>query len=270
MSTATFLDVVDLEELDRDLYRGATYGGFHLFGGHVLAQALRAAILTVPDDRVPHSLHGYFLRRGDAHRHVILQVHRDRDGGSFSARRVVAIQNGEVIFTVAASFARDEEAGEYQAPMPDARPPDDDAVADGANLGGPPDYFETVAVLSPGADPRPVGRLWARSRIPLGDDPGVHACALAYLSDFGSGFADVDVEGVSRGGPSIDHAMWFHRPIRADDWVLVDLWPLRASQGRGTYMGTIHDADGVLGCHLAQEALLRIWREQPGGVPPVK
>src|SRR4051794_8045714 len=123
MSTATFLDVVDLEELDTNLYRGAAYGGMHLFGGHVLAQALRAAILTVDDDRAPHSLHGYFLRRGDPHRHVILQVHRDRDGGSFSARRVVAIQQGEAIFTVAASFAKDEPAGEYAPSMPDEVPP---------------------------------------------------------------------------------------------------------------------------------------------------
>src|SRR5262245_22784161 len=272
MSTPTFLDVLDLEELDRDLYRGAAYGGFHLFGGHVLAQALRAAIFTVDDDRSPHSLHGYFLRRGDPHRHVILQVHRDRDGGSFSARRVVAIQQGEVIFTVAASFAKDEAAGEYAVAMPDVARPDAvvEVRADGAAAGGPPDYFESVSAMPDGSEPRAVGRLWARCRTPLGDDPSVHACALAYLSDFGSGFASVETEGVSKGGPSIDHSMWFHRPIRADDWVLVDLWPLRASSGRGTYMGTIHDADGVLGCALSQEALLRIWRDLPEGAGRTK
>jgi acyl-CoA thioesterase II len=264
MSAHDFLAVLDLEELDRDLYRGAAFEGHHLFGGHVLAQALRAATLTVPDDRAPHSLHGYFLRRGDPHHHVILQVHSDRDGGSFSARRVVAIQHGEVIFTVAASFATGEPAGEYQAPMPAAAPPDDDDA--GLAYGGPPDYFESRSARPPsGEATRSPSRLWMRARAPLGDDPAVHACALAYVSDFGSGFGGVEIEGVAKGGPSIDHAMWFHGPIRADDWMLLDLWPLRASQGRGTYMGTIHDRNGMLGCHLAQEALLRVWREMPDG-----
>ena len=103
----------------------------------------------------------------------------------------------------------------------------------------------------------PASRLWIRVGRDLPEDASFHACALTYISDYGSGFAGTDVPGLSQGGPSLDHCMWFHHPIRLDDWVLLDLWPLRLSSARGTYMGTVHDRSGMLGCVLAQEALLR-------------
>lgn len=258
-------EMLDVEELDRDLFRapGRPTGlGTHLFGGQVAAQCLVAAQRTVDPERTAHSLHSYFLRPGNIELDVILQVHRDRDGGSFSARRVVAIQQGEVIFSLSASFHKEVDSGEYQLPMPEV--PDPDEVPDSSFGGGPPIYFETksLAFDQPG-EFKPPHRLWIKSRNPMSDDAGAHAAALAYVSDYGSGFGDLDVPNVAKAGPSIDHTVWFHRPIRLDDWVLVDMWPLRASGERGTYLGTVHAQDGTLGAVFAQEALLR-----PGRVPP--
>lgn len=266
MARAPLLDVLELEQLDRDLFRAPrdeNRGPMgHLFGGEVMAQALMAAILTV-EDRAPHSLHGYFLRRGRPERDVILHVDRDRDGGSFSARRVVAVQDGEVIFSLAASFHAEEDSGEFQVPPPeDVAPPEDTAPS--PSHGGPPDHFEArVLGVTADTDFHVPTRMWVRTKGELPDDPAAHACALTYLTDFGSGFGDIDVPHLSKGGPSLDHVMWFHQPIRIDDWVLLDLWPLRASGARGTYMGAVHDRDGTLGCVFAQEALLREGMQPP-------
>jgi acyl-CoA thioesterase-2 len=260
--------MLDLDRVDRDLYRAPSRfaeGRRHLFGGQVAAQALRAAAHTVPADRSCHSMHGYFLRRGSPADDVILRVYRDRDGGSFSARRVVAIQEGEVIFTVSTSFHIDEAGGMYQVEPPHDFPaPEEVEIGEG---GGPPDFFELKPVnprnvpptpSAPGAGAiRPPSCVWAKTRGALPDDPVLHLCALTYVTDFGSGFASVDIDRLARAGPSLDHAIWFHEPIRLDDWVLLDLWPLRASGARGTYLGTVHDRHGTLGCVLAQEALLR-------------
>lgn len=265
-TSSTIGELLDLEELDTALFRGARAEGGHLFGGTVMAQAVRAAALTVDAGRGLHSLHGYFLRRGDASRPVIYRTELDRDGGSFSSRRVIAIQGGEPLFTMSTSFHTPEASGEYQIPMPtvgvvgpDDCPPDADHSA------GPGHYFELRWPDGTDHDPDEVpARAWVRTRSPLGDDWSLHAAALAYISDYGSGFGDVDIENLSKGGPSLDHVMWFHRPIRADQWVLLDMWPLRASGARGTYMGTIHSRDGTLGATFAQEALLRVWRHRPG------
>ena len=261
MAGDDFGEMLDIERIDRDLYRARSFAGPdrpNLFGGEVAAQALRAATLSVPDDRRPHSLHGYFLRRGTAGPPIVLQVHRDRDGGSFSSRRILAIQNGEVLFSAAASFQVPEEGPDYQLPMPTDMPAPDAASLEDA-AGGPGELFEIRAVITRQSGARQGGtrRLWTRTRVALPDDSDVHACALVYVTDFGSGFADVDLQGLARGGPSLDHCVWFHHPIRLDDWVLLDLWPLRASAARGTYMGTVHDRQGVLGGVLTQEALLR-------------
>jgi acyl-CoA thioesterase-2 len=138
----------------------------------------------------------------------------------------------------------------------DTPPPD--AVSLGETAGGPTQFFEIQPVLgSTDGESGSSNRLWTRSRVALPDDDIVHACALAYVSDFGSGFAELELEGLGHAGPSLDHCVWFHRPIRLDDWVLVDLWPLRASGSRGTYMGTVHDQAGSLGGVLTQEALLK-------------
>jgi acyl-CoA thioesterase-2 len=250
--------MLDLEELDRDLYRGVNTvdspGRPSLFGGQVAAQALRAAGLTVAGDRSPHSLHGYFLRRGRPERPVILRVDRDRDGRSFSARHVAAVQDGEVIFSMLASFHEDEFGGSFDG-MPTGSPeaPEGD-VAQGWN----PlvDLRELSSTPKPGATAA-ADRAWVRARHPLPDDRLIQACALTYVSDFGSGFSQVDEPHIPSGGPSIDHCLWFHTPIRVDDWVLIELWPAKVGGARGLYFGAMRDRAGLLGATLAQEVLLR-------------
>ena len=254
-------ELLDLEELDRDLYRGRNVASdpprVTLFGGQVAAQALRAAAATVPDDRFPHSLHGYFLRPGRPEHPVILRVSRDRDGRSFSARHVAAIQDGEVIFSMLASFHVDEQGGELAEPMPAEVPAPEGIV--GLD-------FDGITEIRPVGLDEPDGvpcRLWVRIVTPLTHDRTVQACALAYLSDIGSGFGRITRDDLPRGGPSIDHTVWFHRPARADRWLLLDLFPVKAFGGRGVYRGTIYDRDGVLAAELAQESLLRTGPSTP-------
>ena len=243
------LDLLDVEQLDRDLYRARSHWSKprpHLFGGQVAAQALRAATLTVPADRQPHSLHGYFLRRGTPERPIILRVYRDRDGGSFSARRVVAIQDGAAVFTVSASFHAQEPSGDFQVDM-GADAPDPESVPLSLPMGSRDAIVEmrpveTSGVEADAADAADAAgavaksghlgltsRVWIRAAEQLPDDDALHACALTYISDYGSGFAEIDIPNLAQGGPSLDHCIWFHHPIRLDDWVLLDLWPLRAS-----------------------------------------
>jgi acyl-CoA thioesterase-2 len=251
--------LLDLEPLDRDLFRGENERGarerFSLYGGQVAAQALRAAGSTVPDGRLPHSLHGYFLRRGRPDRPVIFHVDRDRDGGSFSARHVRAVQDGEVIFSMLASFHEREESPSYDAvasrggASPESLPP------------RPSPFLIDVREITPtriaDGQVRHSDRLWVRATTRLSDDPLTHACALAYVSDLGSGFGQVDVDHLSAGGPSIDHSMWFHETIRADEWMLLELWPMKAGGARGVYGGSLRAEDGRLGTVIAQEMLLR-------------
>jgi acyl-CoA thioesterase-2 len=253
--TPSVLDVLDLEEIDTNLYRSRLVFAdpFPLYGGQVAAQALLAAGGTVPPDRLPHSLHGYFLRSGDAARPTVFRVDRDRDGRSFSARRVVALQGGEVIFNMSASFTGGTEGPDIQVdPAPDVEPPD--------RLPGyaVPRLF-SIEGRRP-AQPYPEGkfptRFWARATVPLPDDELVHACVLTYLSDIGSGLSALpDAEAAP--GPSLDHALWFHRPARLDQWVLTDMIPRTVADGRGWYTGTIRRADGVLAASFVQESLFR-------------
>jgi acyl-CoA thioesterase-2 len=141
-------------------------------------------------------------------------------------------------------------------------------VDDAPFPGGPGTHFDGKILTSGTAHGGVVpGRLWMRAKGDLGDDPIVHACALAYVSDYGSGFAGVEVPQLSQAGGSLDHVLWFHSPLRLDGWVLLDTWPLRASGARGTYMGAVHDQAGVLGAVFAQEALLRV--RPPGDLPPM-
>jgi acyl-CoA thioesterase-2 len=251
--------LLELEAIDRDLFRGRNadhgYARVTLYGGQVAAQALRAAALTVAGDRFPHSLHGYFLRPGRAERPVIFHVDRDRDGGSFSSRHVRAVQNGEVIFSMLASFHRDEESGTYERPPLREAPPPESAA---------PKRWDALLDLRAVAPERDAALgvhvsdlVWVRARHPIPDDRVIQACALTYLSDHGSGFGSLEIPGLAHGGPSIDHALWFHAPIRADDWVLIDLWPARARGARGFYQGSLRNRDGTLGALLSQEMLLR-------------
>jgi acyl-CoA thioesterase II len=262
-TAGSLLELLDIEELDTDLYRGinetTALDWPALYGGQVAAQALRAASYTVPEGRLPNSLHGYFLRPGRATRPVILRVARDRDGRSFSARHVVALQNGEVIFSMSASFHTPEPGPAFSL--------------DRAGPGTGPDVlpeshmvsrFEPMLHIRPLPPIRPYGeewpvpgRLWVRSRHPLPDDPVIHACALAYVSDIGSGFGDGTAAGLPRGGPSIDHALWFNEPLRLDEWVLLEMWPIKAGGARGLYMGDLRNESGRLGGVLTQEILFR-------------
>jgi acyl-CoA thioesterase-2 len=256
---ADLSSMVELEVLDRDLFRGSNEPGaserLSLYGGQVAAQALRAAGMTVTADRVPHSLHGYFLRRGRVDLPVILQVDRDRDGGSFSARHVRAVQDGEVIFSMIASFHTPEPGVPYDA-VPTRGGGDPEELP-----GRPSPMLVEVREVTPtrigDGQVRHSDRLWVRAMAELPDDPLVHACALAYVSDLGSGFGQVDVEDLPAGGPSIDHSIWFHEPIRADEWMLLELWPLKARSARGVYHGSLRSQTGVLGAVFAQEMLLR-------------
>jgi acyl-CoA thioesterase-2 len=250
--------LLDIEELDRDLFRGRN--GNHgaprpsLYGGQVAAQALRAAGHTVPEGRMPNSLHGYFLRPGQPDHPVLFSVDRDRDGGSFSARHVRAIQQGEVIFSMLASFKEPEPAAAtFEAAIAREVPPPEDVEANGWDA-----LVETREVTSRQFHGHLVTDcLWCRVPTSLPDDPMVHACVLTYFSDYGGGFVLLDVPGLALGGPSIDHVVWFHEPVRTDDWVLVDLHPERASDSRGSYSGTLRTREGALAAVLGQECLLR-------------
>jgi acyl-CoA thioesterase II len=255
---ASLVALLDLEPLARDLFRASTVfdDPFPLYGGQVAAQALLAAGRTVPAGRVPHSLHGYFLRGGDAGRATLFRVDRDRDGRSFSSRRVVAVQDAEVVFSLSASFQDPEEGLDLQVettpdvPAPEALP----TLA-------MPRLFSFEARLPPQPHERSwPTRFWARCTEPLPvDEDGaelLHAAVLTYLSDIMTGLSPLAADGF-RPTTSLDHAMWFHRAARADDWVLVDLIGRTTGGGRGWYTGSLSSRDGVLRASITQESLFR-------------
>jgi acyl-CoA thioesterase-2 len=252
---------LELERIDRDIYRGrpsAWPRAMNLYGGLVAAQALMAAASTVPEGRAPHSLHGYFLRAGDSTKPVVFQVDRDRDGRSFSARRVAAIQEGKVIWEMACSFDRPVEGPEYTHDALEGVPAPEESVAVDQ------DYHPIVDMRVPRQDHRdqkptmPFDRAWLRIGVRLDDDPLVHACMHTYTSDVTTGFRGVQIDGVPSAGPSIDHALWFHHISRADEWILYDCSPVKIGGQRGLYTGTAHDLTGSLVAILAQEMLLRV------------
>ena len=258
--------LLDLEVLDRDLFRGENEDGagarMSLYGGQVAAQALRAAGATVPAERLPHSLHGYFLRPGRVDRPVILHVDRDRDGGSFSARHVRAVQDGEVIFSMVASFHAREDSATFDA-VPTRGGPDPSTLA-GASVAVPrrgPRGDADAHRRRSGAPLRfAVGaRVGAASRRSAG--ARVRGRRTSPTSAPASGRSRSP--GLPAGGPSIDHSLWFHEPIRADEWMLLELWPLKASGSRGVYSGSLRSEDGRLGVLLTQEMLLRDHKLEP-------
>jgi len=251
----TLEEVFDLEEVDRDLYRSnLVYPDQHaLYGGQVVAQALLAAGRTVEPGRPPHSLHAYFLRAGDASRPTVFRVERDRDGGSFSARRVVAVQDAEVICSVSCSFSRPS-AGLDRTVTAPPQAEDPEALPEWTL----PRLFGLSSRLpqQPYPDASWPTRLWAKTSAPLPDDPLLHASVLTWFSDIASGTSAFEGSG-ERTATSLDHAVWFHRPLRMDEWVLMDLVPQTMAGGRGWYTGTVHDAAGRLGASLTQEILSR-------------
>jgi acyl-CoA thioesterase-2 len=248
---------LDIEALDRDLFRGIhavdALDRSTLYGGQVAGQALRAAGLTVAEDRFPHSLHGYFLRAGRRELPVLFQVDRDRDGRSFSARHVTAIQDGEVIFSMLASFHTDREGGVFDGVPNGERPtPTEAPPGDWSRL---LDIREITRSRTEGDRLFFPDHLWVKVIHPLPDDRLIHACALTYVSDLSTGFGQVDRPGLGTGGPSIDHALWFQSPVRADDWLALQMWPAKAGGQRGVYFGAVRDQQGHLAAVLAQEQL---------------
>jgi len=244
--------MLDLEPVEADLFRAGYLieEPFALYGGQVAAQALVAAGRTVAPDRHVHSLHGYFLRPGDGKRPTVFQVFRDRDGRSYSARRVVAIQRGEVILNMSCSFSAGLLGPVHQdVPMPAVPGPAEPTYPMRRLLS-----FEGAETTVDVPGTRYPERFWARCTADLGDDPLLHAAALTYVSDVSSGLArHEDDEG--RGGPSLDHALWFHEPVLAQEWLLHDMVPQRTGAGRGLYTGHLFTQDGRLVATLAQEAL---------------
>jgi acyl-CoA thioesterase II len=248
----TILDLLDLEYVEENLYRSCVVvdDPYRLYGGQVAAQALYAAGRTVPDGRLPHSLHGYFLRQGSTRRPTLFQVDRDRDGQSFSARRVVAIQDGEVIFSISASFAIPRSGADRDAvaapelPQPEPLP------------GYTHPRLPSFEFRAPHSGQRMPDRFWLRCTVALPEDPMVHAAVLAYISDVSTGLIALE-DAESQAGPSLDHAVWFHRPARMDSWTWQELTPHTVSAGRGWYTGALYTADGARIASIAQEALFR-------------
>ncbi len=283
---SSLIDLLALERLDRDLFRGRSQdlGWGQIFGGQVLGQALSAAAQTVAAERPVHSLHGYFVRAGDVKRPIIYQVDRLRDGQSFTTRRVVAIQEGEAIFSLEASFQRVEDGFDHQDAMPEVPAPDtlrserDMALAVAAHL---PERLRAMATAERPIEIRPVElrdplhprvtapsrRMWYRAIDRLPDDPALHRYLLAYASDFSFLGTAMDPHGVSWVLPgmqvaSLDHVMWFHRPFRFDDWLLYVIDSPSASGARGLVRGQFFDPGGRLVASCAQEGLIRR-RKQP-------
>lgn len=278
------LDILDLEKLEHNLYRGRSpqVEWQRVFGGQTIAQALVAAQRTVEPDRHVHSLHGYFMRPGDIKVPIIYEVDRIRDGGSFTTRRVLAIQHGQAIFSLEASFQVDEKGLEHQFTLPDDVPP--------------PEGLQTQRQLLEKAEhvPAAIRRFWARERPlelrpvnlehyesrdklpprqnvwirlagPVPDDRALQSVLLAYLSDMtlldtstfahGRGLFDPDIQAAS-----LDHSMWFHRQHPLDGWLLYAQDSPSSSGSRGFSRGTLYARDGTLIASVAQEGLIRLRR----------
>ncbi len=275
------LSTLDLEPLEDNLFRGArgNEGWQRVYGGQVLGQALTAASRTVDPARPAHSLHGYFLLAGDPSQPIIYDVERIRDGGSFTTRRVKAIQHGRPIFTMSASFHKSEESFDHQSAMPDVPPPE--ALPNPKDLIGGlieklPQSMRSYWERERPIDMRivdvsryltrekktPLQHIWIRANGRLPDDLSVHQAVLAYASDFtlldtaliahGKLLFDADVQLAS-----LDHALWYHRPFRADEWMLYVQDSPSAFGARGFCRGTIYARNGDLIASVAQEGLMR-------------
>ena len=276
------VDLLRLEQLEHNLFRGQSrdVGGPAVFGGQVLGQALMAAARTVAAGQSVHSLHGYFLRAGDKAVPIVYDVDRIRDGASFATRRVVAIQHGQAIFHMSASFHKREAGPAHQGTMPEAPPPEslaDDHLRERAMADRLPERrreflqlpqpveLRSVHPLDPlTPEPRPAQALhWLRAPHALPDDPLLHQALLAYASDWslmrvamlphGLSFNQPAVQGVS-----LDHAMWFHRDFRFDDWLLYQSDSPSLAGARGFCRGSLWSRDGVLVASVAQEGLIRV------------
>ncbi|BBY91363.1 MULTISPECIES: acyl-CoA thioesterase II [Mycobacteriaceae] len=270
--------ILDLEQLEVNIYRGTMWSpesGFlqRTFGGHVAGQSLVSAVRTVNPEFQVHSLHGYFLRPGDATAPTVYIVERLRDGGSFVTRRVNAIQHGENIFSMSASFQTDQSGIEHQDAVPSAAPPDDlPALSDikAFDDAGFKQFAEwDVRIVPQDKLTRLPGKasqqqVWFRHRDPLPDDYVLHICALAYMSDL-TLLGSAQVHHADERGhlmvASLDHAMWFMRQFRADEWLLYDQSSPSASGGRSLCQGKIFNQDGEMVAAVMQEGLTRYKRD---------
>lgn len=281
---ADVIQLLELERIERNIYRGESrdIGSPQVFGGQVLGQALSAAQNTV-EERVPHSLHAYFLRRGDFNAPIVYQVDRARDGGSFSNRRVVAIQHGRPILNMAASFQVEEQGIEHQSEMPEVPGPEGLSSSLDINrsfLDKVPEKMRRFLAHEPPFEFRPVRppnflkteklkpakHIWMKASGDLPDQPELHRNLLAYVSDYELLGTATLPHGLrfDKGQvlmASLDHAMWFHAPVRVDQWLLYSFDSPRAGGGRGLSYGKIFTRDGLLVASTAQEGLIRVYPE---------
>ena len=278
------IKTLDLEEIELNHYLATSpnEGWQRVYGGQVIGQALVAASRTVSSNRSAHSLHGYFLRAGDTAVPILYKVDRIRDGKSFTTRRVVAVQRGQAIFTMSISFQVDEGGLSHQFDMPEVPGPDslptEDELRREQAKSWPKEFQESFsgssAIQVKPVDPvdllypepaQAIQRCWMRCGEVLPDDPRIHQCVLAYLSDWSLldtasrphavSFMQDNVQVAS-----LDHAMWFHRPFRADEWLLYDQDSPSASGARGFNRGLIYNRTGKLVASTTQEGLLRIYQ----------
>lgn len=281
------VELLSLERLEDNLFRGQSrdIGTKYVFGGQVLGQALSAAQATLESQRPAHSLHAYFLRAGDTAAPIVYQVDRTRDGGSFSVRRVTAIQHGQPIFLLAGSFQEPQEGAEHQLAMPAVPKPEDidpspsvpDSVREKLPIKvqrwlsrqGPFEFRHVYPrdELNPPKRP-PYQQVWFRLCERVGDAPELHRALLAYASDFHLLGTTTFPHGISYYQPnvqmaSLDHALWFHRPFRADEWLLYSIDSPSAQGARGLARGQIFDRDGVLVASTAQEGMIRVLDDAP-------
>lgn len=284
----SLVEHLNLEQIETNLFRGISesLGPPRVFGGQVIGQALIAALRTV-EDRPCHSLHGYFLRPGDPSVPIIYEVDRIRDGKSFTTRRVIAIQRGEAIFSMSCSFQVVEEGLTHQTPMPNVPMPDDlpsekelmearqdqipEPMKEMMNRERPIEMkrVENVDFMNPRKMP-PYQNMWFRARQPLGDDMAMHQCLLAYASDMGILSTCALPHGMSfmtgLMTASLDHAMWFHRPFRFDEWILFVQDSPVSGGSRGFNRGSMFTQDGSLIASVAQEGLIRVVEQGRGKV----
>ncbi len=283
-SVDDLLDLLELEPIEHNIYRGRNrdIGSGRIFGGQVLAQALVAARRTVEADRPAHSMHGYFILPGDLEVPVVYFVDRLRDGRSYTTRRVTAIQHGRAIFNMSASFHRLEEGPSHQASIPEVPPPEElrpeleliRAQADRIpeelrpilTQDRPLDYRPVDPVDPFAPEPRPpLRQAWVRTVGTVDDDPLHHQAVLAYASDYGLLGAALQPLGRTFRDPDVmaatlDHAIWFHRPFRTDEWLLYAMESPVACGGRGFTRGTFFTRQGELIASVAQEGVLRVGR----------
>lgn len=285
MSNYTVEDLVrllELEAIEHNIYRGRNrdIGTGRIYGGQVLAQALVAARKTVDEARPAHSFHAYFILAGDLEIPVVYFVDRLRDGGSYTTRRVTAIQHGNAIFNMSASFHAPEESPAHQAEMPDVPPPESlrselarvreraeripEELRSVLTQDRPLDFrpVEARDPFEPGP-PEPVRHTWVRTIGSVGDEALHHQAVLAYASDYGLLGAALQPHGVTFRDPgvmvaSLDHSIWFHRPFRVDEWLLFAVDSPTSGGGRGFARGTFFTREGELVASVAQEGVVRI------------